>query len=47
MTNNCNNYSNSIKVVSKFSILDKAQKPIKEITYFAKDFSLFAKFLFN
>ena len=47
MTNNCNNYSNNIKVISKFSILDKAQKPIKEITYFAEDFSLFAEFFFN
>ena len=46
MIDTYNSSSSGIKVL-EFSLLAKAQKPIKEITYFVKDFSLFTKFPFN
>ena len=38
--------SNTIEV-SNFVLLAKKQNPTNETTYIVKDFSLFAKFLFN
>ena len=45
MTNSFNSSFSSIKIL-EFSVLAQTQKPTKEITYFAKDLSLFVDFPF-